>query len=268
MSRERSPENRTARRITKCRDRGRKGRRRALQPHGVDRQLHGGQPGAGPVPAEPGPGNERGRSPGGRRRIAASVMADRSQGSYPHHVLPTNPVSKLFTQFQLEVNNQLSYVFKDMPREKKNMGVRALAAALLKFALGHGCTTRCMSISSRPGARRWDPHRHPERHRGRPDRMGTAEPGGAGAWAPATGDMPDFQVEQPGLYETVANLGTAAAEELPFIGGLLGGGRPPHRERAAGHHHPGKSGHRRRVGSVQTGSRRHGTRSRSPSPIW
>ena len=51
--------------------------------------------------------------------FAASVMADRSKGSTPTMFSRTNPVSKLFTQFQLEVNNQLSYVFKDMPREKK-----------------------------------------------------------------------------------------------------------------------------------------------------
>ena len=43
----------------------------------------------------------------------------------------------------------------------------------------------------------------------------------------ATGDAPSWQVEKAGLYETAGNLGTAAAEELPFIGGLLGGGRLP-----------------------------------------
>ena len=45
-------------------------------------------------------------------------------------------MTKLFTQFQLEVNNQLSYVFKDIPREKRRAGLGALAAALFKFVLG------------------------------------------------------------------------------------------------------------------------------------
>ncbi len=157
--------------------------------------------------------------------FAASVMADRSKGATPTMFSRTNPVSKLFTQFQLEVNNQLSYVFKDMPREKKNMGVRALAAALLKFALGAWLYDEVYEyfIGRRPAL---DPIGILNDTVG--DLTGWELPNlvelGVGA---ATGDMPDFQVEQPGLYETVANLGTAAAEELPFIGGLLGGGRLP-----------------------------------------
>ena len=157
--------------------------------------------------------------------FAASVMADRSKGATPTMFSRTNPVSKLFTQFQLEVNNQLSYVFKDMPREKKNMGVRALAAALLKFALGAWLYDEVYEyfIGRRPAL---DPIGILNDTVG--DLTGWELPNlvelGVGA---ATGDMPDFQVEQPGLYETVANLGTAAAEELPFIGSLLGGGRLP-----------------------------------------
>ena len=68
--------------------------------------------------------------------FAASVMADRSKGSTPTMFSRTNPISKLFTQFQLEVNNQLSYFFKDIPREKRRAGLGALAVALFKFVLG------------------------------------------------------------------------------------------------------------------------------------
>lgn len=63
----------------------------------------------------------------------------------------------------------------------------------------------------------------------------------------ATGDAPSWQVEQQGLYDTLANLGTATAEELPFIGGLLGGGRPSYRKRHPRLHNPGPGGHGRRV---------------------
>lgn len=66
----------------------------------------------------------------------AGVMADRSKGSTPTLFNRSNPITKLFTQFQLEVNNQLGYVFKDIPRDMKDKGVAALAGALLKFALG------------------------------------------------------------------------------------------------------------------------------------
>lgn len=66
----------------------------------------------------------------------AGVMADRSKGATPTLFNRSNPITKLFTQFQLEVNNQLGYVFKDIPRDMKDKGVKALAGALLKFALG------------------------------------------------------------------------------------------------------------------------------------
>lgn len=157
--------------------------------------------------------------------FTASVMADRSKGATPTMFSRTNPVSKLFTQFQLEVNNQLSYVFKDMPREKKNLGIRALAAALLKFALGAWLYDEVYEffIGRRPAL---DPIGILNDTVG--DLTGWEVPNlvelGVGA---ATGDAPSWQVERQGLYDTLANLGTAAAEELPFIGGLLGGGRLP-----------------------------------------
>ena len=157
--------------------------------------------------------------------FAASVMADRSKGATPTMFSRTNPVSKLFTQFQLEVNNQLSYVFKDIPRERRNMGVRALAAALLKFALGAWLYDEVYEffIGRRPAL---DPVGILNDTVG--DLTGWEVPNlvelGVGA---ATGDAPSWQVERQGLYDTLANLGTAAAEELPFIGGLLGGGRLP-----------------------------------------
>lgn len=54
-------------------------------------------------------------------------------------------MTKLFTQFQLEVNNQLSYVFKDIPREKRRAGLGALAAALFKSCWAPGSMTKCTS---------------------------------------------------------------------------------------------------------------------------
>ena len=157
--------------------------------------------------------------------FAASVMADRSKGATPTMFSRTNPVSKLFTQFQLEVNNQLSYVFKDIPRERRNMGVRALAAALLKFALGAWLYDEVYEflVGRRPAL---DPIGILNDTAG--DLTGWEVPNlvelGVGA---ATGDAPSWQVEPTGLYEATGNLGTALAEELPFIGGLLGGGRLP-----------------------------------------
>lgn len=68
--------------------------------------------------------------------FAASVIADRSKGAMPTLFQQKNPITKLFTQFQLEVNNQLSYLFRDIPREMRDKGIAAFAMALLKFMVG------------------------------------------------------------------------------------------------------------------------------------
>ena len=68
--------------------------------------------------------------------FAANVMADRSKGAMPTIFESRNPITKMFTQFQLEVNNTYSYLFKDLPREQRKKGVRYLALALFKFLIG------------------------------------------------------------------------------------------------------------------------------------
>ena len=69
-------------------------------------------------------------------QFAAGVMADRSKGSTPTLYSARNPLVKLFTQFQLEVNNELSWIFKDMAQEERKKGVAALAKAMFKFLIG------------------------------------------------------------------------------------------------------------------------------------
>ena len=69
-------------------------------------------------------------------QFAAGVMADRSKGSTPTLYTARNPLVKLFTQFQLEVNNELSWIFKDMAQEERKKGVAALAKAMFKFLIG------------------------------------------------------------------------------------------------------------------------------------
>lgn len=68
--------------------------------------------------------------------FASGVMADRSKGAMPTLFESRNPLFKAFTQFQLEVNNQFSEVFKDLPRNHKEKGLATLALILLKYFLG------------------------------------------------------------------------------------------------------------------------------------
>lgn len=157
--------------------------------------------------------------------FAANVMADRSKGAVPTLFQRSNPLTKVFTQFQLEVNNQLSYIFKDIPRDMRERGVKALAGALIKFALGAWLFDELYEwlIGRRPAL---DPIGILNDTVG--DLTGWEVPNlvdlGLGA---ISGNVPSFQVEQTGVGEAGVNLAEQIAENLPFIGGLLGGGRLP-----------------------------------------
>lgn len=69
---------------------------------------------------------------------AAKLMAARSKGARPTLFEDKNLFSKTFTAFQLEVNNQYSYFFKDLPRglKEEGKGVGTLIMRLLQAAIG------------------------------------------------------------------------------------------------------------------------------------
>lgn len=157
--------------------------------------------------------------------FTAHVMADRSKGAMPTLFNRRGAAWRAFTQFQLEVNNQLSYIFKDVPREVRGQGVKALAAALIKFTLGAWLFDELYEwlIGRRPAL---DPIGIINDTVG--DLTGWEVPNlitlGIGA---ASGNVPSFETEQTGVGEAGKNLVLQIAEELPFIGSLLGGGRLP-----------------------------------------
>lgn len=158
-------------------------------------------------------------------QFAANVMADRSKGSMPTMFHETNPLTKLFTQFQLEVNNQLSYVFKDLPDEAKDAGKKALAEALMKFMVGAFLYNEVYEffIGRRPAL---DPIGILNDTVG--DLTGYELPNLVEAGVNAIkGEENSLKTEKVGLNKAGANLAKNVAEELPFIGGLLGGGRMP-----------------------------------------
>ena len=148
----------------------------------------------------------------------AGVMADRSKGSMPTLFMRKNPFTKLATQFQMEVNNQLSYLFKDIPRETKQAGVKVLTWALVKFAVGAWLYDEIYEylIGRRPAL---DPIGILNDTVG--DLTGWELPNlvelGVGA---VTGDMPEFRTEKTSLYDAAANLGAEVLEQVPFTGAL------------------------------------------------
>ena len=156
-------------------------------------------------------------------RFAANIMADRSKGATPTMFQSRNPFVKLFTQFQLEVNNQFSNIFKDLPREMRKRGLQALAWALFK-----------MFFSA------WAYNELYEKVVGRraaldPIDMTNELVGDATGYKlnnvldVAFGSEAGFihEGKPAGFGNTVTNFLTSTAEELPLAGGVLGGGRVP-----------------------------------------
>ena len=146
--------------------------------------------------------------------FAANVMADRSKGAMPTMFEAHNPLYKLFTQFQLEVNNQFSEVFKDLPRGFKEQGKKALALVLLKYFLGAWLYNEVFEyLFGRRSA--LDPMGILNETVG--DFTGYEIPnllelltGGI------TGDMPSFETEQVGVGAAIGGLAKNVLEEIPF----------------------------------------------------
>ena len=153
--------------------------------------------------------------------FAANVMADRSKGAMPTLFEARNPLMKMFTQFQLEVNNTYSYLFKDLPREQRKKGVRYLALALFKFLIGGFLYNELYEylIGRRPML----------------DPLGIVND--------TVGDLTGYELnnlvdaatggglikesEPEGVVGTIQNLAENVGQEAPFIGNLMGGGKLP-----------------------------------------
>ncbi len=163
--------------------------------------------------------------------LAASVMADRSKGALPTIFAAKNPIAKLFTQFQVEVNNQLSFLIKDLPREKREEGIGKLLLALLKYAIGAYIYNNIYEaiVGRRPAL---DPIGILNDTVG--DFTGYELPslidviGSVDDMARGDETLKDqFKTEKKGAAEAATALGENVLQEVPFVGGLLGGGRLP-----------------------------------------
>lgn len=150
---------------------------------------------------------------------AAGVMADRSKGATPTLFNRSSPLTKAFTQFQLEVNNQLSYLYKDLPRDVKDRGLAALAGALVKFFLGAFLYNEVYEffIGRRPAL---DPIGILNDTVG--DLTGTELPNlvelGVGA---VSGNLPSFETEREGIGGATNTAINGIVNNLPFTS-LLG----------------------------------------------
>lgn len=134
--------------------------------------------------------------------MAASLMADRSKGATPEIFNRQNPITKVFTTFQIEVNNQLRYLGKDIPRRLGEQGGQAIAAALVNIFAGAFIYNNLYEkLTGRRAA--FDP---------------------VGMIKDTLNIVNNNDIENSDKIQNTAKL---YAQQLPFVGGLLGGGRLP-----------------------------------------
>ena len=126
---------------------------------------------------------------------AAGLMGDRSLGATPTIFEQKNPFAKLFTMFQLETNNQLSHLFKDLPQDAKQKGVKWTAKTILEMTIGS-----------------WIYNEIYEKLTGR---RPAVDPIGI-----ATDFAEDLKDENLSTSEAVGNLGDNLLENVPFASAL------------------------------------------------
>lgn len=133
---------------------------------------------------------------------AAGLMADRSKGALPTIFNRKSPIAKAFLMFQTEMNNQLSYYFKDVPREIREKGASTIMIQLLSsFVLSY---------------------LYNEVYEKATGRRPSLDP--IGMVKNFTEDLLDTDTE---ISDDFANFGKDISEQIPFIGGIIGGGRVP-----------------------------------------
>ena len=141
-------------------------------------------------------------------QFAENVIAGRSRGNMPTLFDSKNPLIKMATAFQLEVNNQYQYMFKDLPQDMKNESKLKLAKGYASMFVGaYAYNALYSSLTGRDAA--FDP---------------------IGIIQEFLRDLFDDDEEETSenIKNAVLNLGDNVVDELPFVGGILGdGGRIP-----------------------------------------
>lgn len=130
------------------------------------------------------------------------VMAGRSKGDMPTVFNKKNPLVKLLTAFQLEVNNQYGYMFKDIPSDLADKSKANLIGAFIKMFLGAFLYNK---LSEKITGRK-------------------------SAFSPIDLAIDSYKTatnENMGVGDKITSIGEDLVGELPFVGGVAGGGRLP-----------------------------------------
>lgn len=133
-------------------------------------------------------------------QFAKNVIAGRSRGNMPTIFDAKNPVTKLFTAFQLEVANQYGYMFDDVVKDSKNKS-RLVKGYATAFVGAYVYNALYSTLVGRDAA--FDP-------------IGIIEDLMRGLF--------DDDEENE---DVLLDFGEDILQEVPFVGGLFGGGRVP-----------------------------------------
>ncbi|MBQ9913048.1 MAG: hypothetical protein IJO73_02345 [Clostridia bacterium] len=161
-------------------------------------------------------------------QFSANVMASRSRGDLPTIFDSKNPFTKVLTAFQVEVSNNYGYMLKDMPQDMAEKSKAKLVKGYLEMFVGaYAYNALYSKIVGRDAA--FDP-------------IGIIEDvlkdlGVIGDdWMPveileALGlldeDDEKEETDVADVFDAIGGFAKNVAEEIPYVGGLLGGGRIP-----------------------------------------
>ena len=134
--------------------------------------------------------------------FAGGLIADRSKGALPTIFNSKSTLAKTFTMFQVEVNNQLSYMFKDMPRAMKDKGIGAIAYGYFKMFLAAFLFNELDEKYGTGRRRALDP---------------------IGLVRDAVVDFTGGDDGKTSKADAAINLWSGIAGEIPFVGNILGG---------------------------------------------
>ena len=152
-------------------------------------------------------------------QFAKNLMAGRSRGNAPTIFNEKNPITKLYTAFQLEVANQYGYMFKDVIQDAKIKAGQTdskaqkakiygkLVSGYAEAFIGAYLFNSLFSMITGSTAA-FDPIRIIQ------ELLGDMGVGG--------------EDDEPEEWDQILlKFGENVLQEVPFIGGLLGGGRTP-----------------------------------------
>ena len=134
---------------------------------------------------------------------AAGLIADRSLGAMPTIMNRKNPIIKAFTMFQLEQANQYSYIFKDAGKYKwKKKGAMSTISGQIAFWLA-------MALAGDLAKELLNKE--------------DAVPNPVGI----TKDVVEKVQKGEKVGNIVLDTATNIVKQIPYVGGVLGGGRVP-----------------------------------------